>query len=82
MLVMVASRDGTIEQPAPDQLYDVGVVGVVARMLKVPDGTLRILVQGAQRVRIDDWVRETPYLVAEVDRAARRRHGPATSSRR
>ena len=38
MLVMVASRDGAIEQPAPDQLYEVGVVGVVARMLKVPDG--------------------------------------------
>ena len=35
-------------------------------MLKVPDGTLRILVQGAQRVRIDHWVRETPYLVAEI----------------
>src|SRR5205085_6187902 len=44
----------------------VGVVGGVARMLKVPDGTLRILVQGAQRVRISDWVRETPYLVARV----------------
>src|SRR3954466_9332399 len=35
-------------------------------MLKVPDGTLRILVQAAQRVRIDDWVHEQPYLVAEI----------------
>ncbi len=66
MLVMVASRDGSIEQPAPDQLYDVGVVGSVARMLKVPDGSLRILVQAAQRVRIDKWVGEQPYLVAEI----------------
>ncbi|MDX6682530.1 MAG: ATP-dependent Lon protease, partial [Solirubrobacteraceae bacterium] len=66
MLVMVASRDGSVEQPAPDQLFDVGVVGVVARMLKVPDGTLRILVQGAQRVRLSRWVSEQPYLVAEI----------------
>ena len=35
-------------------------------MIKIPDGTIRILVQGGQRVRIDEWVRETPYLVANV----------------
>ena len=66
LLVMVASRDPEIETPGPNDLYDVGVVGAIARMLKVPDGTLRILVQGAQRVHIDRWVQETPYLVAEI----------------
>jgi ATP-dependent Lon protease len=66
MLVMVASKNPEIETPGPEQLQTVGVVGVIARMLKVPDGTLRILVQGAQRVRIERWVRETPYLVAEI----------------
>src|SRR5436190_3532266 len=65
-LVMVASKDPELEAPGPDALYGVGVVGAIARMMKVPDGTLRILVQGAQRVRIDKWVRETPYLVAEI----------------
>ena len=48
-LLMVASKRPDVETPGPDDLYDVGVVGVIARMLKVPDGTLRILVQGAQR---------------------------------
>ena len=66
MLVMVASRKPELEEPGPADLYEVGVVGVVARMLKVPDGTLRLLVQGAQRVRIDRWDREVPYLVAEI----------------
>ncbi len=66
MLVMVASREPDVEEPTPAQLYDVGVVGVIARMLKVPDGTLRVLVQGAQRVRIDRWASERPYLVAEI----------------
>ncbi|MDQ3371990.1 MAG: LON peptidase substrate-binding domain-containing protein, partial [Actinomycetota bacterium] len=65
-LVMVASRQPELETPGPDELHEVGVVGVVARMLKVPDGTLRLLVQGGQRVHIDAWVRETPYLVAEI----------------
>jgi ATP-dependent Lon protease len=69
MLVMVASRNPEIESPGPDDLYDVGVAGVVARMLKVPDGSLRILVQGGQRVRLTGWVREQPYLVAKIEEA-------------
>src|ERR671918_698428 len=54
------------DEPGPDQLYDVGVAGVVARMLKVPDGTMRILVQGTQRVQIGEYVTEEPYLVARI----------------
>ncbi|MDX6700328.1 MAG: ATP-dependent Lon protease, partial [Baekduia sp.] len=67
LLVMVASKNPELETPGPDDLYDIGVVGAVARMIKVPDGTLRILVQGAQRVRIVEWLGEHPYLVARVE---------------
>ena len=66
MLAMVAARDSENEEPGPDDLHDVGVVGVVARMLKVPDGTLRVLVQGTQRVRLGPYVAEQPYLVARI----------------
>jgi ATP-dependent Lon protease len=66
MLVMVASRDTDVEEPGPDDVYRVGVVGSIARMLKMPDGTMRILVQGAQRVRIDEFVSERPYLIARI----------------
>jgi ATP-dependent Lon protease len=66
MLAMVASREPEAESPGPDQLYRVGVAGTVARMLKVPDGTLRILVQGGQRIRIEDWASTDPYLAARV----------------
>ncbi len=69
MLVMAASRSPDLDEPGPEELYDVGVVGVIARMLKVPDGTLRLLVQGAQRVRIDRWTTEKPYLTAEISEA-------------
>src|ERR1700749_1665078 len=46
MLVMLGSKDPDLELPGPDELQTVGVAGIVARMLKVPDGSLRILVQG------------------------------------
>ena len=68
MLAMVASRDPELESPGPEQLYDVGVAGTVARMLKVPDGTLRILVQAGPRVRLDGFDRR-----AALPRRARRR---------
>ncbi len=70
MLAMVASRDPENDEPGPAELYGVGVVGVVARMLKVPDGTLRILVQGAQRIRLGPYVAEEPYLVARITEMA------------
>jgi ATP-dependent Lon protease len=67
MLAMVASKDPELDEPGPGDLYGVGVAGVVARMLKVPDGTIRILVQGAQRIRISDYATEEPYLVARIE---------------
>jgi ATP-dependent Lon protease len=66
MLVMVATREGAGEEPGPGDLYEIGVAGVVARMLKVPDGTLRILVHAAQRVEIGEYVATEPYLRARI----------------
>jgi ATP-dependent Lon protease len=66
-LVLVASRDPEIDEPGPDDLHQVGVSGFVARMLKVPDGSIRILVQAGERVRIGDYVTEEPYLVARIE---------------
>ena len=66
MITMVASRDPELEEPGPNQLYDVGVTGVVARMIKVPDGSLRILVNGGQRVQLGEYTSTEPYLVAKI----------------
>ena len=65
-IAMVAGRNAEIEAPGPENLFDVGVIGVIARMIRVPDGTLRVLIQGGQRVHVDRWVSTDPYLVAEV----------------
>ena len=69
MMAMVASKDPEAEEPGPDQLYDVGVVGVVARMMKVPDGSVRILVQCGQRVELGEYAATSPYLVARITEA-------------
>jgi ATP-dependent Lon protease len=68
-IVLVAGRDAEVESPGPDELYSVGVLGAIARMVRLPDGTLRVLIQGGPRVRITEWVRTEPYLVAGVEHA-------------
>jgi ATP-dependent Lon protease len=66
LIAMVASRNPELEAPAPDDLYTVGVLGTVARMIRIPDGTLRVLVQGGPRVRLVRFDQTDPYLIAEL----------------
>lgn len=65
-VVMVASRNAEVEAPGPDDVYRVGVIGMVARMIRIPDGTLRVLMQCSHRVQIERWIATEPYLQAEV----------------
>ncbi len=68
-IVLIAGRDPEVETPSPDEMYSVGVLGAIARMVRLPDGTLRVLVQGGPRVRVREWVATEPYLEAEVEHA-------------
>ena len=68
-IVLIAGRDSDVEVPAPDQLFEVGVLGTVVRMVRLPDDTLRVLIQGGERVRVREWVATEPYLVALVEQA-------------
>jgi ATP-dependent Lon protease len=66
MIGLVTSRDAEIEEPGPDDVYEIGVAAVIHRMIKAPDGTIRLLVQGVERIRIEEWIGEEPYLRARV----------------
>jgi len=65
LLALVASRDSSLDAPGWDDIYEVGTVALVHKMIKVPDGTLRILVQGLDRVHLDTRLDTTPYLLGE-----------------
>jgi ATP-dependent Lon protease len=67
VLALLSVRNAEAEQPGWDDVYEVGTVAVVHKMIKVPDGTLRILVQGLHRVRLQEPVQDEPYLVAEFE---------------
>ncbi len=66
LLALVTVRAAETETPGFEDLYEVGTAAVVHKMIKVPDGTLRILVQGLRRIRIERQAQTEPYLAAEI----------------
>jgi ATP-dependent Lon protease len=64
LLALVTTRDADIESPGWGDLYEIGTAAIVHKMIRVPDGTLRILVQGLRRIRFEEPVADDPYLVA------------------
>ena len=64
---LFTSRDVEVDEPSPDQIHEIGTVALVHRMLKAPDGTIRLIVQGVERIRVRRYLQEEPYLRAEVE---------------
>src|SRR6188472_3409985 len=67
MLALVTVKDKDVDEPGWDDLYEIGTAAVVHKMIRVPDGTLRILVQGVGRIRLQGHVQDDPYLVGEFE---------------
>src|SRR5438132_3446396 len=66
LVVLVAQKSAEIEQAGPDDIFRIGTVSRVARMIRMPDGTIQIIVQGLERVAIGEFTQEKPYLAAHV----------------
>src|SRR5256884_1042116 len=66
LVVLVAQKSADIEQAGPDDIFKIGTVSRIARMIRMPDGTIQIIVQGLERVEIGEFTQEKPYLVARV----------------
>src|SRR5216684_1172111 len=66
LVVLVAQKSAEIEEAGPDDIFKIGTVSRIARMIRMPDGTIQIIVQGLERVAIGEFTQEKPYLVAHV----------------
>jgi ATP-dependent Lon protease len=63
MVALVTTRDAEVEQAGFENLYDIGTAALVHRMIRIPDGTLRILVQGLSRIKLEERISDDPYPV-------------------
>ncbi|MEZ5689501.1 MAG: endopeptidase La [Caenibius sp.] len=66
-IFLLAQLDPSCNNPDRDDLYDVGVIAQVLQLLKLPDGTVRVLVEGKQRARIEAMREERDFTVAQVE---------------
>jgi len=66
-ILILSQKDESVDDPGPDDLYQVGTVGMIMRMLKMPDGRLKVLVQGLSRARVKRFVSDDPFHLAEVE---------------
>jgi ATP-dependent Lon protease len=69
LLGLVAQRDPNVEPAAAGDLHRMGTVGVIHQFARVPDGSVRVMVQGLERVRLLDLLSSEPYLVVRVEPA-------------
>src|SRR5256885_1750336 len=67
LLGLVLQRKPELETPTPEELHDYGCAARVLKMLKFPDNTVRVLVEGLWRIRITGYESQTPYLRAKID---------------
>ena len=63
---LVAQRDENVAEAGPEDVYEIGTAAVIHRLLKVPDGSVRLVVQGLERFRILEFIQLRPYLVARI----------------
>ncbi|MFZ2488111.1 MAG: endopeptidase La [Anaerolineae bacterium] len=63
---LFTSKNPENEEPNPDEIYGIGTLAVVHRMLRAPDGTVRLIIQGLERIKIDEYTQTQPYLRADV----------------
>lgn len=64
---VVSQKDGTIEDPAPDDLNEIGTVALIIKMLRMPDGSTTAIIQGKKRFSLREVLSTDPYLKARVD---------------
>jgi len=68
LILLLTQKDLSVEKPGPDDLYHIGTVGMIMRMLKLPDGRVKILIQGLNKVRVINFSQTEPFLLADIEK--------------
>ena len=67
LLALVTQRDADVDEPTPEDLYSIGCVGMIMRMMRLPDGRLKVLVQGLGKIKVTDYLRTEPHMDVRVE---------------
>ncbi|HET9942493.1 MAG TPA: LON peptidase substrate-binding domain-containing protein, partial [Terriglobia bacterium] len=68
MIFLATQKALDVENPAPDDIHSIGTVGIIMRMLKLPDERIKILVQGLSKAKISGYIQTEPYYSVRIDK--------------
>ncbi len=66
-ILLIAQQSASLDEPQVDDIYSIGTVSNILQLLKLPDGTIKVLVEGIERTRLLNYVTESPFFTAEVE---------------
>ncbi|MCB0324915.1 MAG: LON peptidase substrate-binding domain-containing protein, partial [Bdellovibrionales bacterium] len=66
-IMLAAQRDAKTHHPGPDDIFDVGTLGDIMQMMKLADGTVKVLVEGKRRAKIKDYLETEDFFLVNVD---------------
>lgn len=67
LILLSAQREAKIDEPQPEDIYKIGTLAEIKQLMKLPDGTIRVLVEGLSRMEIDEFVQEDPFYRVRVN---------------
>ncbi|HOP86988.1 MAG TPA: endopeptidase La [Syntrophorhabdaceae bacterium] len=67
LILVAAQKDLTDEDPLPERIYSIGVVSQIMRMLRLPDGRVKILIQGLKKAKVKEYIQETPTFLVSLE---------------
>ena len=67
LLALVTQKDSEVEEPTPEDLYSIGTVGMILRLMRLPDGRIKVLVQGLSKIRVINYLRTEPHIDVEIE---------------
>jgi ATP-dependent Lon protease len=67
LVLLVAQKEARVDDPKPEEIYGIGTIAQIKQMLKLPGGTIRVLVEGLSRATIRDYKATEPYFQVQVD---------------
>ena len=65
-IILVTQKDPSVEDPEADDIYKVGTIGTVLQLLKLPDGTVKALIEGLERVKLNEIETKEDMAVADI----------------
>ena len=65
-IILATQKNASLEDPSSDDIYHIGTLGTILQLLKLPDGTVKVLIEGLERVKIDKFVKNDDFMEAEA----------------